>query len=70
MKLSVVIVNYNVRYFLEQCLHSLQNACKGLEVEVFVVDNSSVDGSIKMVRDKFPDDKRSVRVSITQKNNF
>ena len=55
MKLSVVIVNYNVRYFLEQCLHSLQNACKGLEVEVFVVDNSSVDGSIKMVRDKFPD---------------
>ena len=55
MKLSVVIVNYNVRYFLEQCLHSVQNACKGLEVEVFVVDNSSVDGSNKMVREKFPE---------------
>ena len=55
MKLSIVIVNYNVRYFLEQCLHSVQNACKGLESEVFVVDNSSVDGSVKMVREKFPD---------------
>ncbi len=55
MKLSVVIVNYNVRYFLEQCLHSVQNACKDLDAEVFVVDNSSVDGSVKMVRDKFPE---------------
>jgi GT2 family glycosyltransferase/lipopolysaccharide/colanic/teichoic acid biosynthesis glycosyltransferase len=55
MKLSIVIVNYNVKYFLEQCLHSVQNACKGLEAEVFVVDNDSVDGSVKMVRDKFPE---------------
>ena len=55
MKLSIVIVNYNVKYFLEQCLHSVQNACNGLESEVFVVDNDSVDGSVKMVRDKFPD---------------
>jgi len=55
MKLSIVIVNYNVRYFLEQCLHSVQNACKGIEAEVFVVDNSSVDGSVKMVREKFPE---------------
>lgn len=55
MKLSVVIVNYNVKYFLEQCLHSVQNACRGIETEVFVVDNNSVDGSIRMVREKFPD---------------
>ncbi len=55
MKLSVVIVNYNVRYFLEQCLHSVQNDCKDLDAVVFVVDNSSVDGSVKMVRDKFPE---------------
>lgn len=55
MKLSIVIVNYNVKYFLEQCLHSVQNACNGLESEIFVVDNDSVDGSVKMVRDKFPD---------------
>jgi GT2 family glycosyltransferase len=55
MKLSIVIVNYNVKYFLEQCLHSVQKACEGLEAEVFVVDNNSVDGSVKMVREKFPD---------------
>ncbi len=55
MKLSIVIVNYNVKYFLEQCLHSVQNGCNGIEVEIFVVDNDSVDGSVKMVKDKFPD---------------
>ena len=55
MKLSVIIVNYNVKYFLEQCLHSVQKACQGLESEIFVVDNNSVDGSNKMVREKFPD---------------
>lgn len=55
MKLSIVIVNYNVRYFLEQCLHSLQKARNGLETEIFVVDNNSVDGSVRMVREKFPE---------------
>jgi len=55
MKLSIVIVNYNVKYFLEQCLHSVQNACNGLETEIFVVDNDSVDGSVKMVKEKFPE---------------
>lgn len=54
MDLSVVIVNYNVRFFLEQCLHSVLEAAKGLEVEVFVVDNRSVDGSCSMVRTNFP----------------
>ena len=55
MKLSIVIVNYNVKYFLEQCLHSVQNGCQGLDAEIFVVDNNSVDGSIRMVKEKFPD---------------
>ncbi|MEI7500833.1 MAG: glycosyltransferase [Bacteroidota bacterium] len=55
MKLSIIIVNYNVKYFLEQCLHSVQNACNGLKTEIFVVDNDSVDGSVKMVKEKFPD---------------
>lgn len=54
MKLSVVIVNYNVKFFLEQCLHSVNEAIKGLEAEVFVVDNNSVDGSVEMVAEKFP----------------
>ena len=55
MKLSIIIVNYNVKYFLEQCLHSVQKGCNGLDAEIFVVDNDSVDGSVKMVRDKFPE---------------
>ncbi len=54
MKLSVVIVNYNVKYFLEQCLRSVERAALGLELEVFVVDNNSVDGSVEMMQQKFP----------------
>ncbi|MFN5323565.1 MAG: glycosyltransferase [Bacteroidota bacterium] len=54
MKLSVVIVNYNVRHFLEQCLKSVERAMAGIEGEVFVVDNDSTDGSVEMVRSKFP----------------
>jgi GT2 family glycosyltransferase len=55
MQLSVIIVNYNVRHFLEQALLSVRKACQGLETEVIVVDNHSVDGSVQMVRDVFPE---------------
>lgn len=54
MKLSVIIVNYNVRHFLEQALLSVEKAAQGLSVEVFVVDNNSVDGSVQMIQEKFP----------------
>ncbi len=54
MKLSIVIVNYNVRYFLEQALLSVQKASRNLAVEVFVVDNNSVDDSVRMIQEKFP----------------
>jgi O-antigen biosynthesis protein len=54
MRLSVVIVNYNVRYFLEQCLLSVEKAMRLHDVEVFVVDNNSVDGSLGMVEARFP----------------
>jgi GT2 family glycosyltransferase len=64
MQLSVVIVNYNVKYFLEQCLLSVQRAVSGLEAEVFVVDNASADGSVEMVREKFPE----VRLVANQNN--
>lgn len=57
MQLSVIIVNYNVRYFLEQALTAVEKAAKGLEVEVFVVDNASKDDSVQMVKDKFPEVK-------------
>ncbi|MEZ5055818.1 MAG: glycosyltransferase [Saprospiraceae bacterium] len=57
MQLSVIIVNYNVRYFLEQALFSVRRASQGLEVEVFVVDNASSDDSVEMVKEKFPEVK-------------
>ena len=53
MKLTVVIVNYNVEYFLEQCLYSVEKAMPNINGEVYVVDNASVDGSVEMVRSKF-----------------
>ena len=54
MKLSVVIVSYNVRLYLEQCLQSVQRALEGTEGEVFVVDNHSDDDSVKTVREHYP----------------
>lgn len=51
--LSVIIVNYNVRDFLEQALRSVERASRRLSVEVFVVDNDSADGSVAMVRERF-----------------
>ncbi len=53
-KLSIVIVNYNVKHFLEQALLSVENALKDIDAEVFVVDNNSVDGSVQMIRKRFP----------------
>jgi GT2 family glycosyltransferase len=54
MELSVIIVNYNVRHFLEQCLHSVYRSVQNLSAEVIVVDNNSVDGSCQMIHKKFP----------------
>ncbi len=54
MQLSVIIVNYNVKYFLEQCLFSVQKASTNLAVEVWVVDNASQDGSRSYLETKFP----------------
>lgn len=54
MKVSVIIVNYNVKYFLEVCLHSIFRALDGIASEVFVVDNNSYDGSAEFVAQKFP----------------
>ena len=57
MKLSVVIVSYNVEGFLSQCLTSVERAIKQVgenEVEVFIVDNDSVDATCEIVKTKFP----------------
>jgi GT2 family glycosyltransferase len=55
VKITVIIVNYNVAYFLEQCLHSVKKALQHVQGEVIVVDNNSVDGSVAMVQQKFPE---------------
>lgn len=55
MDLSVIIVNYNVRFFLEQCLYSVYKAIQRLKAEVIIVDNNSVDGSVQMIQEKFPE---------------
>lgn len=54
MQLSIIIVNYNVKYFLEQCLCSLYKAIQTLEAEVWVVDNASTDGSVAYLKARFP----------------
>lgn len=54
MKLTVIIVNYNVKFFVEQCLDSLERALDGIDSEVFVVDNHSSDGSIEYLKPRFP----------------
>lgn len=54
--LSIVIVNYNVRHFLTNCLDSIEKSKKsGFEVETIVVDNHSIDGSVAAIRSTFPE---------------
>lgn len=53
--ISIVIVNYNVAYFLEQCLNAVFKALENTHGEVFVVDNDSIDSSVEIVKKKFPD---------------
>ena len=54
MKLSVVIVNYNVRLLLEECIKSVEKALDGIEGDIFVIDNNSSDGSVEYIRERFP----------------
>lgn len=54
VKLSVVVVSYNVRYYLEQCLRSVFRALVGIPAEVWVVDNASRDGSVPYLSERFP----------------
>jgi GT2 family glycosyltransferase len=55
MQLSIIILNYNVRYFLEQCILSAQEAITAIEAEIIVVDNNSSDESVLMMQEKFPE---------------
>ena len=57
MQLTVIILNYNVRYFLEQCVLSVQKAIQNLDAEIIVIDNNSLDDSCIMMKKLFPNIK-------------
>lgn len=57
MQLSVIILNYNVRYFLEQCVLSVQKALENIDGEIIVIDNNSSDDSCNMMKSLFPNIK-------------
>lgn len=65
MKLSIIVLNYNVRYFLELCLKSVADAISKIDAEIIVVDNCSADDSCSMVKTLFPEIKL-----IENKTNF
>lgn len=54
MQVSVIILNYNVKYFLENCILSVLKAIKNIEAEIIVIDNNSTDGSYELIQEKFP----------------
>ena len=54
MDLSIIIVNWNTKDLVCQCIDSLAQAVKKMDTEIFVVDNGSTDGSVAAVRKKFP----------------
>lgn len=54
MQLSVIILNYNVQYFLELCVLSVQKALESIDGEIIVVDNNSPDKSCSMIKTRFP----------------
>lgn len=57
IQVSIIIVSYNVQDFLDLCLDAVHKATQSISAEVFVVDNQSSDGSVALVRDKYPDVK-------------
>ena len=54
MDLSIIIVNFNVKEFLQNLLHSIEKASTNINKEVIVVDNASDDGSVELIKNKFP----------------
>ena len=64
MDLSIVIVNYNVKEFLQNLIHSIYKAGERINYEIIIVDNASDDGSVELLQEKFPD----VKLIVNSKN--
>lgn len=64
MTLSIIIVNYNVKYYIAQCIDSVMQAIDGLDAEIIVVDNHSSDGSVSFLRKNYP----NVRIMASSHN--
>ena len=72
MDLSIIIVNYNVKEFIQNLLHSIVKAAAGIQYEVIIVDNASNDGSVEFIKEKFPEVKlivNSVNRGFSRANN-
>jgi len=54
LDLSVIIVNYNVKEFLQNLLHSIEKSSSNISKEIIVIDNASDDGSVEVIKEKFP----------------
>ncbi len=75
IRLSVIIVNYNVKYFLEQAMQSALKACAGIPSEIIIVDNNSVDGSVEFIRRRFmgenkPQETEIILLANTENTGF
>lgn len=73
MQLSVIILNYNVRYFLELCVLSVESALKNIDSEIIMIDNNSQDDSCEMIKTRFPNVKliqNSQNVGFPKGNNI
>lgn len=64
MDLSIIIVNYNVKEFLQNLIHSIEKASLNLAKEIIIVDNASDDGSVEFIKEKFP----QIKLIANQKN--
>jgi len=54
LDLSICVVSYSTKDLLKQCLESIYRETKGISFEIFIVDNASIDGSVEMVKNNFP----------------
>ena len=72
MDLSIIIVNYNVKEFLQNLLHSVEKASANISKEIIVIDNASDDGSVNILKEKFPSVKlieNKINVGFGKANN-